>query len=41
MEKNKFTDLDFFIRSLLWQTKSLRIVGKKRYSSKPYTVTSD
>ena len=35
-KNNKFTDLHFFVRSLLWQTKSLRIVEKKQYSGKPY-----
>ena len=38
-KKNKyFTDLHFFIATA---TKRVRIVGKKRYSGKPYTVTSD
>ena len=47
-KSNKFTDLHFYIRSLLRQYgkhKSLRIVEKNkqknRYSAKPYTVTSD
>ena len=44
MEKknNNFTDLHFFIRSLLQQTKEFENCWKKkRYSGKPYTVTSD
>ena len=43
-KKHKFTDLHFYICSLLRQNhkhKSLRIVEKNRYSGKPYTVTSD
>ena len=41
-KKNKFTDLHFIIRSLLRQTKeSENCFKKKRYSVKPYTVTSD
>ena len=40
MEKknNKFTDLHFFIRTKrVWEL----LKKKKRYSGKPYTVTSD
>ena len=45
MEKknNNFTDLHFFFRSLLRQTKESEdcLKKKKRYSGKPYMVTSD
>ena len=37
-KNNKFTDLHFFIRS---QKRLRELLKKKRYSGKPYTVTSD
>ena len=41
-KNNNFTDLRFFIRSLLRQTKeSENRWKKKQYSGKPYRVTSD